>query len=58
MLQALAYAEMLYAPFATSSNGSGLLLHDRTRLSPRCGRVNTDQATKFMLGEEQAENRS
>ncbi|WP_430428749.1 EcoAI/FtnUII family type I restriction enzme subunit R [Parasphingorhabdus sp.] len=30
MQQALAYAEMLDAPFAISSNGSGFLLHDRT----------------------------
>ncbi len=30
MQQALAYAEMLDAPFAISSNGEGFLLHDRT----------------------------
>lgn len=30
MQQALLYAEMLDAPFAVSSNGSGFLLHDRT----------------------------
>ena len=30
MQQALAYAEMLDAPFALSSNGDGFLLHDRT----------------------------
>lgn len=30
MQQALAYAEMLDAPFAISSNGAGFLLHDRT----------------------------
>ena len=30
MQQALAYAEMLDAPFAISSNGDGFLLHDRT----------------------------
>ena len=30
--QALAYAEMLDAPFAISSNGDGFLLHDRTGL--------------------------
>lgn len=33
MQQALAYAEMLDAPFAFSSNGDGFLLHDRTGLS-------------------------
>ncbi|WP_193132779.1 EcoAI/FtnUII family type I restriction enzme subunit R [Enterobacter hormaechei] len=33
MQQALAYAEMLDAPFAISSNGIGFLLHDRTGLS-------------------------
>ncbi|MBK8509375.1 MAG: DEAD/DEAH box helicase family protein [Candidatus Competibacteraceae bacterium] len=33
MQQALAYAEMLDAPFAISSNGGGLLLHDRTGLT-------------------------
>lgn len=33
MQQALAYAEMLDAPFAVSSNGSGFLLHDRTGLT-------------------------
>jgi type I restriction enzyme R subunit len=33
MQQALAYAEMLDAPFALSSNGDGFLLHDRTGLS-------------------------
>ena len=33
MQQALAYAEMLDAPFAISSNGSGFLLHDRTGLT-------------------------
>ncbi|HEV2149945.1 MAG TPA: DEAD/DEAH box helicase family protein [Longimicrobiaceae bacterium] len=33
MQQALAYAEMLDAPFAFSSNGSGFLLHDRTGLT-------------------------
>lgn len=33
MQQALAYAEMLDAPFAISSNGDGFLLHDRTGLS-------------------------
>nr|WP_200879606.1 MULTISPECIES: DEAD/DEAH box helicase family protein [Comamonas] len=33
MQQALAYAEMLDAPFAISSNGSGFLIHDRTGLS-------------------------
>lgn len=33
MQQALAYAEMLDAPFAVSSNGDGFLLHDRTGLS-------------------------
>ena len=32
MQQALAYAEMLDAPFAISSNGDGILLHDRTGL--------------------------
>jgi type I restriction enzyme R subunit len=30
MQQALAYAELLDAPFAISSNGDGFLLHDRT----------------------------
>lgn len=33
MQQALAYAEMLDAPFAVSSNGDGFLLHDRTGLT-------------------------
>lgn len=33
MQQALAYAEMLDAPFAFSSNGAGFLLHDRTGLT-------------------------
>lgn len=33
MQQALAYAEMLDAPFAISSNGLGFLLHDRTGLT-------------------------
>lgn len=33
MQQALAYAEMLDAPFAISSNGNGFLLHDRTGLT-------------------------
>jgi type I restriction enzyme R subunit len=33
MQQALAYAEMLDAPFAVSSNGAGFLLHDRTGLT-------------------------
>ncbi|AYM98330.1 DEAD/DEAH box helicase [Acidovorax sp. 1608163] len=33
MQQALAYAEMLDAPFAISSNGSALLVHDRTGLT-------------------------
>ena len=33
MQQALAYAEMLDAPFAISSNGTALLLHDRTGLT-------------------------
>lgn len=33
MPQALAYAEMLDAPFAISSNGEGLLFHDRTGLT-------------------------
>ena len=33
MQQALAYAEMLDAPFALSSNGDGFLLHDRTGLT-------------------------
>jgi type I restriction enzyme, R subunit len=33
MQQALAYAEMLDAPFALSSNGDGFLLHDRTGLA-------------------------
>lgn len=32
MQQALAYAEMLDAPFAISSNGKGFLFHDRTGL--------------------------
>ncbi len=31
--QALAYAEMLDAPFAISSNGDGFLIHDRTGIS-------------------------
>jgi type I restriction enzyme R subunit len=33
MQQSLAYAEMLDAPFAISSNGDGFLLHDRTGLT-------------------------
>ena len=33
MQQALAYAEMLDAPFAISSNGDSFLIHDRTGLS-------------------------
>lgn len=33
MQQALAYAELLDAPFAISSNGKGFLLHDRTGLT-------------------------
>lgn len=33
MQQALAYAEMLDAPFAISSNGDGFLIHDRTCLT-------------------------
>lgn len=33
MQQALAYAEMLDAPFAISSSGDGFLLHDRTGIS-------------------------
>jgi type I restriction enzyme, R subunit len=33
MQQALAYAEMLDAPFAISSNGEGFLLHDRTGIT-------------------------
>lgn len=33
MQQALAYAEMLDAPFAISSNGKAFLLHDRTGLT-------------------------
>jgi type I restriction enzyme R subunit len=33
MQQALAYAEMLDAPFAISSNGHGFLLHDRTGIT-------------------------
>lgn len=33
MQQALAYAEMLDAPFAISSNSDGFLLHDRTGLT-------------------------
>ncbi|MCP5282312.1 MAG: DEAD/DEAH box helicase family protein [Rhodoferax sp.] len=33
MQQALAYAEMLDAPFAISSNGEGFLIHDRTGLT-------------------------
>lgn len=33
MQQALAYAEMLDAPFAISSNGNGFLIHDRTGLT-------------------------
>jgi type I restriction enzyme R subunit len=33
MQQALAYAEMLDAPFAISSNGTAFLLHDRTGLT-------------------------
>lgn len=35
MQQALAYAEMLDAPFAISSNGVGFLVHDRTGLGPQ-----------------------
>ena len=33
MQQALAYAEMLDAPFAMSSNGEGFLLHDRSGIT-------------------------
>ncbi len=33
MQQALAYAEMLDAPFAISSNGDGFLIHDRTGIT-------------------------
>ncbi len=33
MQQALAYAEILDAPFAISTNGNGFLLHDRTGLT-------------------------
>lgn len=33
MQQALAYADMLDAPFAISSNGDGFLLHDRTGIT-------------------------
>jgi type I restriction enzyme, R subunit len=33
MQQALAYTEMLDAPFALSSNGDGFLLHDRTGIT-------------------------
>lgn len=33
MQQALAYSEMLDAPFAISSNGEGFLLHDRTGIT-------------------------
>jgi type I restriction enzyme, R subunit len=33
MQQALAYAEMLDAPFALSSNGDGFLIHDRTGIT-------------------------
>lgn len=33
MQQALAYAEMLDAPFAISSNGEGFLIHDRTGIT-------------------------
>ena len=33
MQQALAYAEMLDAPFALSTNGDGFLIHDRTSLT-------------------------
>lgn len=33
MQQALAYAEMLDAPFAICSNGDGFLIHDRTGIS-------------------------
>ncbi len=39
MQQALAYAEMLDAPFAISSNGDGFLLHDRTGLTQPVERV-------------------
>jgi type I restriction enzyme R subunit len=35
MQQALEYAEMLDVPFAFSSNGSGFLMHDRTRGSKK-----------------------
>ncbi|MFI5446535.1 EcoAI/FtnUII family type I restriction enzme subunit R [Polaromonas sp. UC242_47] len=38
MQQALAYAEMLDAPFAISSNGEGFLLHDRTGLTQQVER--------------------
>lgn len=33
MQQALAYAEMIDAPFAISSNGDGFLIHDRTGIT-------------------------
>lgn len=33
MQQALAYAEMIDAPFAISSNGEGFLLHDRSGIT-------------------------
>lgn len=36
MQQALAYAEMLDAPFAISTNGDGFLLHDRTGITQPC----------------------
>ena len=39
MQQALAYAEMIDAPFAISSNGDGFLLHDRTGITQPIERV-------------------
>ncbi len=48
MQQALAYAEMLDAPFAISSNGDGFLLHDRTGLSQSTEReVSLDQFPRW-----------
>ena len=44
MQQALLYAEMLDAPFAFSSNGTGFLLHDRTGItSPTIRELSLDQ---------------
>jgi type I restriction enzyme R subunit len=48
MQQALAYAEMLDAPFAISSNGDGFLIHDRTGVTqPTEHEVTLDEFPRF-----------